>query len=104
MEHPTENDDNAKATVWRTAIQDVHHRRHCFPQYKYGAKSVKPTTFRVVGMPGLSGRFAQHANHHAPKPEVQLRGYDVFTKRYHTPAAKEYAPELCEAMIHASFG
>eukprot|EP00438_Fugacium_kawagutii_P003181 Skav218026 [mRNA] locus=scaffold214:68164:74339:+ [translate_table: standard] len=108
MEHPTENDDEEKASIWRTALQDrycralPHHRRHRFAQYQYGAKATKPTTFRVAGLPGFSGHFAQYANRNAVRPTALLQGYDVFKRQYKTAEAKEYPAELCSAMTRAA--
>eukprot|EP00435_Cladocopium_sp_Y103_P060951 s84_g22.t1 len=83
MEHPTENPDDTKASVWRT---DVHHQwimqlpgafEHHIQQWRYGAKGIKPTTLRALnlGDPSIMDKvLSNEADPLLVKPTVLLAG------------------------------
>eukprot|EP00913_Durusdinium_trenchii_P022192 g20852.t1 len=49
-------------------------RFHQVEQWKYGADSVKPTTFRTIGMRNFAANLAKHADPHAVRPQMVLQG------------------------------
>eukprot|EP00438_Fugacium_kawagutii_P026089 Skav226880 [mRNA] locus=scaffold1187:311960:318342:- [translate_table: standard] len=104
MEHPAPPLDASHVSTWTTEIQTNYmHKlpfaRTCnFSQYRFGAVSVKPTTFRVAGLPGFAPIFYGEQENYE-RPTTQLGGWSLFEGRYRTAAAKEYPPKLCRAMV-----
>lgn len=107
MEHPWENGDEDKASVWRTdihqqwvmALPNAH--RHYVEQYLFGAAGVKPTCLRALnlGEPALTTAVLQEGMEPwRVKPSIQLIGRDA-SGRYRTAAAKEYSSALCRTML-----
>eukprot|EP00438_Fugacium_kawagutii_P035096 Skav226926 [mRNA] locus=scaffold3728:154664:160270:- [translate_table: standard] len=109
-EHPAPSPDSTHASIWRTQLYMAFlrcldcARLHTFEQYKYGAETVKPTSFLVAGADDFSRRLAGLANHAAPRPEARLGGRDPTTATFRTARAKEYPGPLCEAMCRALLG
>eukprot|EP00435_Cladocopium_sp_Y103_P029539 s136_g7.t1 len=107
MEHPTENDDEDKVSVWRT---DVHRQwimrlpgavEHRIQQWQYGAKGVKPTTLRALNLsdPCIMARvLANEIDPLLVKPTVLLAGRSA-DGSFRTAAAKEYPSNLCRALV-----
>ena len=109
MEHPALPDDESFASIWRT----VHHR--CIvmraylaqmiyiEQWRFGAQSVKPTILRGLGLPKLARHIHSCRVPGLPRPTKVLSGFDRTAKQFRTSAAKEYPPQLCEALIRSAF-
>eukprot|EP00438_Fugacium_kawagutii_P031000 Skav224073 [mRNA] locus=scaffold942:23534:26989:+ [translate_table: standard] len=108
MEHPAPPLQPEFASTWSTSMQvsimgKLPDARSCtFGQYRYGAASVKPTTFRTAGLPGFNAAFLREQQDFE-RPSAQLGGWDIYQKRYRTAAAKEYPPLLCRAMVVGCF-
>ena len=106
MEHPQEPCQRDRASIWRTALHKVWMQQlpfahlHGIEQWQYGAKGVKPTALRALGL-GPSTHFdailRQHADPCVCRPSTQLKGRDS-NGRFKTAAAKEYPSRLCHAM------
>eukprot|EP00438_Fugacium_kawagutii_P031230 Skav211061 [mRNA] locus=scaffold314:89953:93480:- [translate_table: standard] len=104
MEHPAPPLQDDHATTWATEIQTNYlgrlpFARTChFSQYRFGALSVKPTTFRVAGLPGFASLFYNEQEDY-DRPTTHLGGWNIYDRCYRTAAAKEYPPKLCRAMV-----
>ena len=109
MEHPSLPDDENFASIWRT----LHHRSLVMraylaqmiyiEQWRFGAQSVKPTILRGLGLPKLARHIHSCRIPGLPRPTKVLSGYDSMAKQFRTSAAKEYPPQLCEALIRSAF-
>eukprot|EP00435_Cladocopium_sp_Y103_P033831 s1824_g8.t1 len=107
MEHPTENADEDKASVWRT---DVHQQwmmrlpgavEHHIHQWQYGAKGGKPTTLRALnlGDPCIMAKvLSNEIDPLLVRPTVLLAGRSD-DGSFRTAAAKEYPSRLCRALV-----
>eukprot|EP00438_Fugacium_kawagutii_P006466 Skav206263 [mRNA] locus=scaffold265:182632:185264:+ [translate_table: standard] len=101
MEHPAIPVPESYASTWRTEIQlNVMNRLFAgrmlnFGQFRYGASSVKPTVFHVLGMPAFARVFYGEADQDCPRPQSVLSGYNIFTRQFLTASAKEYPSALC---------
>lgn len=76
-------------------------RFHQVEQWKYGADSVKPTTFRTIGMRNFAANLAKHADPHAVRPQMVLQGLND-KGAWKTAHAKEYPHLLCQALASAA--
>jgi hypothetical protein len=109
MEHPSMPDDESFASIWRTTIHRMLIMRAYLAQmiyieqWRFGAKSVKPTVLRGVGLPKLARHIHSCRIPNAIRPTAVLSGYDRVAKKFRTSAAKEYPPQLCEALIKSAF-
>ena len=110
MEHPTENSDEDKVSVWRLACHSEwvmnlpEAKQHKIEQWKYGSRGVKPTTLRAINMgpPDLVERvLAQNVDSTLVKPRNALAGKQS-DGSFKTASAKEYPSNLCRAMVLAS--
>ena len=127
MEHPWENSQDDRASVWRTDAHESFlmalpgaHRRYV-EQYRFGAAGVKPTCLRSLnlGDPDLVGAVLHDGMEPwRVKPTTQLIGKDE-KGAYRTAAAKgtvavpcswlssrDYVPEpaqkVCGLLLHAT--
>ena len=107
MEHPWENDDTSKASVWRTAAHDQllmalpDAFRHRIDQYLYGAKGVKPTCLRALnlGPPQVAAACLRDGQElWRVRPAVGLKGKDQ-NGAWMTSSAKEYPSALCRTLL-----
>lgn len=109
MEHPKENDNEERASVWRTPC----HRRlimslpdaveHHVEQWKYGSSGIKPTTLRALNLgpaPIVAGTLSDMADPLAVRPTNPLKGRNK-DGTFKTAAAKEYPSQPCRALVMA---
>ena len=105
MEHPAPPLQEEHASIWRTSLQ----QRFCFDQpgcqriqfqqWKFGSEAVKPTAFRVLGLPPVAKHFHAHALDGALRPSTHLAGLNPDSGGFKTAQAKEYRAHLCMAMV-----
>lgn len=110
MEHPTENSDSNKVSVWRLNchsdwVMALHEaKQHKIEQWKYGSRGIKPTTLRAVNMgpPALVEKvLEQNTDSTLVRPCYALAGKHG-DGSYKTASAKEYPSHLCRAMVLAT--
>ena len=109
MEHPTENDQADRASIWRTELhqkwlmQLPGSHRHLIQQYLYGAAGVKPTCLRALnlGPPEYMTAILQEGMEMwRSRPTAKLAGRDE-KGAFRTAAAKEYSSALCRTLVVA---
>ena len=109
LEHPDIPECPEYASVWRTPIQSrlcqaaPGHQRLHIQQWKYGAKAIKPTLIRAMGLPASAAVLHGQALPDVVKPVQQLSGRDEMTGQFRTACAKEYPEGLCKALVITLF-
>eukprot|EP00435_Cladocopium_sp_Y103_P009387 s2455_g2.t1 len=110
MEHPWENDDPSKASVWRTLAQTQWIMslpgafRHFVEQWKFGSPGIKPTCLRALnlGPEQIVQRALQDGMElWRARPQTQLKGR-TSAGVFRTAAAKEYSSALCRSLVVAT--
>eukprot|EP00435_Cladocopium_sp_Y103_P028906 s1595_g7.t1 len=105
LEHPEIPEQEAYASVWRTPLQDrlcravPGHQRLHIQQWRFGAKAVKPTLLRALGLPKCAAVLHGLAMDDCERPQNVLSGVDSSTGQFKTACAKEYPPHLCKALV-----
>eukprot|EP00435_Cladocopium_sp_Y103_P075677 s462_g62.t1 len=110
MEHPWENGDEDKVSVWRTSAHSSWmmalpsaHRRY-IEQWAFGSLGVKPTCLRAINMgpPSIvEGALREGQELWRSKPSNPLKGRTV-DGAYRTAAAKEYSIALRRSLLVAT--
>ena len=109
MEHPWENQNEERASVWRT---EVHERwimqlpfayRHYIEQFLFGSVGTKPTCLRALnlGHPDVvENALRDGMELWRMRPSTKLMGKQR-DGSFRTAAAKEYTSALCRSMTVA---
>ena len=86
MEHPAPPFDAAHASVWATPLHrnilDRHPsgQRLQIAQWKFGAKAIKPTMLRYLGLPPMAATLYAQYNEAHERPDTHLGGWDYEAK------------------------
>ena len=104
-EHPACPDDEAKASIWRSALvgllcQEPECNLQTFPQWKWGSATPKPTGLFSVRLPYLARSMYSCSDPELPYPMQIARGLD-HSGQFRTAACKEYPPLFCKALARA---
>ena len=109
MEHPWENGDSDRASVWRTVahqewimnLPEAH--RHYIEQFLFGAQGSKPTCLRALnlGSPEIVEQaLVDGMELWRTRPTTKLMGR-TSNGAFRTAAAKDYTSALCRTMLVA---
>lgn len=103
-EHPGTPQQAVHPSIWKSSIMKVirQHpdvRFHEIGQWRFGAKSVKPTGLLTLRLPYFLKDLYKHADAEAKRPTVHAIGLDA-EGAFRTSCHKEYPPRLSAGLAN----